>query len=68
MRYFEILESDYNVKAYHGTTSSFDKFDPSRTGDIGMHFGTSQQAHNATKDFFMKYKDGANMSLVNLGV
>lgn len=29
---------------FHGTTAEFEQFDPGRTKDIGMHFGTLEQA------------------------
>lgn len=36
------------IRAYHGTDARFDRFDPSRTDEIGFHFGTKGQA-NARK-------------------
>jgi hypothetical protein len=56
------LEQGYDTDAYHGTTKSFDEFDPSLTNDIGMHFGTQGQAnvaaaHPATG----RIMDGANV-------
>jgi hypothetical protein len=59
------------ILAYHGTTHEFDQFDPSRTGDIGMHFGTPEQASNATRDLWARkgepeYRSGAHVRPVNL--
>jgi hypothetical protein len=67
MRYHEITE-DFNLDAYHGTTADFDAFDPGRTRDIGMHFGSATQADNAIKDVYGKRKDGANIIPVKLRV
>ena len=34
---------------YHGTNKNFTEFDPSKTNDIGIHFGTKEQAEAALK-------------------
>jgi hypothetical protein len=58
--------ADFKVDAYHGTTADFPAFDPSLTRDIGLHFGTAQQADRATRDYFGKPKDNANIIPVKL--
>jgi len=61
----------FNIDAYHGTTAAFDAFDPRRTGDIGMHFGTLQQADKVIRPIFRspdnaEYQPGANIIPVKL--
>jgi len=40
------VEKPQGIRAYHGTTASFDRFDPGFAGrdDIGVHFGSPEQA------------------------
>ena len=57
---------DFNVDAYHGTTADFPAFDPKLTRDIGLHFGNAEQADRATRDYFGKSKDNANIIPVKL--
>lgn len=76
MRYHEITEDadrdGFNVDAFHGTTADFDAFDPERTGDIGMHFGTLPQANHVVQKIFRSpddagiYSAGANIIPVKL--
>ena len=60
------------VRAYHGTTGDFERFDPSRTTDIGMHFGTAEQANNAIASGIRgsagEYPQGANVRPVDLDI
>jgi hypothetical protein len=66
MRLVETASNDFNIDAYHGTTADFDSFDPSRTRDIGMHFGTQGQANKAVQSFMGDTRDGANVIPVKL--
>lgn len=54
------------IRAYHGTTSEFEDFDPRRTGDIGMHFGTAEQAARALNPLGRDMPAGANIRPVDL--
>jgi hypothetical protein len=59
------------IIAYHGTKSNFEKFDPSLTGDVGIHFGTSDQANAAIRNQWQKipeYPEGANVRRANLDI
>ena len=75
MRITDLFEDSadqgFNIDAYHGTTADFDSFDPSLTGDIGMHFGTLPQADKMARNYWTrpgeeKYKPGANIIPVKL--
>lgn len=44
----------YNIIAHHGTTKKFSEF---KYGDIGFHFGTLEQAHQAGKSHTMPFGD-----------
>lgn len=71
MRYAELFErssvgSGFDIDAYHGTTADFDAFDPSLTRDIGIHFGTPEQAERATHDFYRKPRPNARIIPVKL--
>lgn len=62
-------EQGYTVRAYHGTIANFDAFDPRRTGDIGMHFGTAEQADTASKNAWSRqYEEGSNVIPVLLKI
>jgi hypothetical protein len=41
---------DTERPVYHGTSKDFPAFDPTKTGDIGMHVGTPEQASRAAAD------------------
>src|ERR1051326_5835571 len=68
----KIKESRLNeVIAYHGTTKGFTEFDPTLTGDIGMHFGTPEQANTVVRNRWKQtpeYEEGANVRPVNLAL
>lgn len=40
------VQGGYLYPLYHGTQQSFEEFDPFHSGDLGMHFGTLEQAQN----------------------
>jgi hypothetical protein len=57
----------HDLDAYHGTQADFDAFDPERTGDIGLHFGTPEQASRAAASAFTgKYETGSAVMPVKL--
>jgi hypothetical protein len=43
--------------AYHGTAHDFGEFDPAKTKDIGIHFGTKDQAHAVIRKMWRKSDD-----------
>lgn len=61
--------------AFHGTTAAFDEYDPRLSQDLGIHFGTLEQAHNilGSPKFgktigadYGGYPEGANIRPVNV--
>lgn len=57
------------IRAYHGTKADFEAFDPSMTKDLGMHFGTAEQAEKAVWNPWSKeYPAGANIRPVDLHI
>jgi hypothetical protein len=64
---------DYGVvyPLYHGTNSSFLEHDPARSGDIGMHFGTLEQADRVAMGYggqLYEYATGANIRPSNVDI
>ena len=54
---------------YHGTNNTFTAFDPSLTGDIGIHFGDIKQADKASKNAWSgAYYGAANIIPVYLRI
>jgi hypothetical protein len=45
---------------FHSTTEEFDEFDPRKSNDIGIHFGTPEQADAAAKPIG-KYREGTRL-------
>jgi len=66
-------DQGYTIPAYHATKEEFDTFDPRKTGDIGIHFGTAEQANQVIKPYLSAasgkptgYEEGANILPVQL--
>lgn len=47
--------------AHHGTSKDFEVYDPARSNDIGIHFGTAQQADRASQ-VMGEHLDGARIA------
>lgn len=57
------------IIGYHGTKADFDQYDPALTGDIGIHFGSREQADSAARHARKPgYPDGANIRRADLDV
>lgn len=59
------------ILAYHGTKADFDQFDPALSGDIGIHFGTPEQANSVIRRVWRwpgdpEYVEGGNIRPVDL--
>jgi hypothetical protein len=52
-----VLNILQELVAYHGTTHQFDVFDPAKTKDIGIHFGTKDQADAVVRKLWRKRDD-----------
>jgi hypothetical protein len=60
-------EQGFTGPYYHGTTGDFPAFDPTKSTDLGMHFGTPEQANTAGANILTRqYDDGANVVPVML--
>lgn len=60
------IDQGFNLEAFHGTENDFDEFDPRKTGDIGIHFGSPGQASHFALDLRGQPKPGGNIIPVRL--
>ena len=61
------LDQGIMYPLFHGTTRSFQEFDPNLSEDLGMHFGTLEQASNRVRGWVPKDTDPSQLGYAHGG-